>query len=157
MKYFFCLIILLFIVIISDAQTPQFAVVRPNGVTYICPSFDSAYNKSVDGDFLYLPGGMFTITNPINKNLQIYGAGFNQDSSFVTGNTIITSSIFVNRGGSNGTLTGVYCYNTIYINDTVNNYAINRCWFLGSIYCNASSASPASNINIIEIYIKYYV
>ena len=39
-----------------NAQAPQFAVVRPDGTTYICPSWDSAYNKANNGDNIYLPG-----------------------------------------------------------------------------------------------------
>lgn len=73
------------------AQIPQFAVVRPNGTTYICPTIDSAYNKAINGDYIYLPGGNFNLTNPISKSLHIYGAGYNQDSSATTNITTFNS------------------------------------------------------------------
>jgi hypothetical protein len=79
--------------VICFAQAPQFAVVRPDGTTYICPSWDSAYNKAVNGDNIYMPGITINSEIKINKKLFIYGAGHHPDSSIITGKTIVTNNI----------------------------------------------------------------
>lgn len=137
------------------AQSPQLAVVRPDGTTYICPTWDSAYNKSVDGDFIYLPGGNFTVTNPISKRLYIYGAGSNLDSSAATSITTI-SNITFEHGADNGIIEGLKisqvnsCFvaairfgHTINL-DPINGYTISNCLMSGGIQFN----SVCNNITI---------
>ncbi|MBL7733297.1 MAG: hypothetical protein JNM88_19170 [Chitinophagaceae bacterium] len=81
----------------SSAQTPQFAVVRPDGTTYICPSFDSAHNKAVDDDYIYLPGTVITGDKTITKRLTIIGAGHYPDSTQYTGKTHFAGSFFLEK------------------------------------------------------------
>ena len=91
----------------SLAQAAQFAVVRPNGTTYICPTWDSAYSKAVNDDYIYLPGGNYNGNNIINKKIHIIGAGFYGDSSLVTGTSNITGSLLLDLGASGGSIEGV--------------------------------------------------
>jgi len=143
------------------AQIPQFAVVRPDGTTYICPSFDSAYNKAVNGDNIYLPGGNFSLSNPISKSLHIFGAGYNQDSSMATNITTLNSLTIV-QGGDGGSIEGVLINrinpNTagVIFGDNLNqtpfsNYTIKYCYIAGSI----RFSMPSSNITIRNNYFGY--
>jgi hypothetical protein len=109
----------------------KIAVITPStNSTRICPTLDSAYNSALPGDHIYLPTGGFTIP-PINKELHIFGAGYNPDSSSATGITVITGNVTVLGGGSNGSLQGVrlnYLYlGSIPGDPPVNNYTISYC------------------------------
>lgn len=79
------------------AQSPQFAVVRPDGTTYICPTWDSAYNKAVDDDYIYMPGAYITGDKTINKRLGVFGAGHYPDSTIVTGKTVFTGNLIITQ------------------------------------------------------------
>lgn len=130
------LILVMFSVVVLNAQANQFAVVRPDGTTYICPTFDSAYNKAQNDDRIYLPGGNFSLTNPINKRIFIYGAGYDIDSSASTGITTV-GNIKVFQGGENGSLEGIQINNSqgcatasLTLGDNINpiaGYTISRC------------------------------
>ena len=74
------------------AQMPQFAVVRPDGTTYICPTFDSAYVKALDDDYIYLPGTVIAGNKTLSKRLTLIGAGHYPDSTAYTGKTRFTGS-----------------------------------------------------------------
>jgi hypothetical protein len=84
----------IFIVNGLNAQVPQFAVVRPDGTTYICPSFDSAYTRAVDDDMIYMPGTTISGSKTISKRLTLIGAGHYPDSTFYTGKTVFTGGSF---------------------------------------------------------------
>jgi hypothetical protein len=139
------------------AQTPQFAVVRPDGTTYICPSFDSAYNKATNGDNIYLPGGNFSLTNPISKSLHIYGAGYNQDSSAATNITTLTA-LTILQGADFGSIEGVVINAldpqnnaSLTFGDNQNqtafsNYTIKYC----SLNSRIAFLMPSSNITICD-------
>jgi cytoskeletal protein CcmA (bactofilin family) len=78
-------------------QSPQFAVVRPNGTTYICPTFDSAYIKALDDDYIYLPGTVMAGNKTIAKRLTLIGAGYYPDSTVYTGKTRFTGSFTIEK------------------------------------------------------------
>lgn len=159
MKKILLNIIIVLLALTANAQLGQYAVVRPDGTAFIYSSWDSAYNKAANGDNLYLPGGYVIINNPINKSLNIYGAGYNQDSSLVTGHTIInpTNGLFeIASGGSDGMITGVYIQSTVGIHDTVHNYTISRCYAY-AITIGSGTVLPASNINIFETAVLGFV
>lgn len=96
-KYFLSLIGFLSIYSYTKAQSPQFAVVRPNGTTYICPSFDSAYTKAVDDDFIYLPGTVISGNKTISKRLTLIGTGHYHDSTAYTGKTVFAGVIYLEK------------------------------------------------------------
>jgi hypothetical protein len=140
-RVIFFLLIILFSASIVQAQISQFAVVRPDGTTYICPSFDSAYNRAVNGDNIYLPGGTYTCTTSfINKRLFIFGAGHHPDSSLTTGRTTLTntvSEIRIDSGAVGGSLEGINLINNNlffhYSNKRINGFTIKRC-LMGNLY-----------------------
>lgn len=164
MRSSFLLSILVFLSILVRSQAPQFAVVRPDGTTYICPSWDSAYNKAVNGDNIYLPPGIFNLDLIIDKKLFIYGAGHHPDSTNATGVTQFRSAIIL-KNAALGLLEGIkfdYCdayYNGFSIlfgtnnnNAKVINYQIKRC-FVQCIQIGTNSISLdslAENIHLTE-------
>lgn len=88
----FIILILIVNSINAIAQTPQIALVRPNtATTLIFSSLDSAYLMAQDYDEIYLPGGVFDLSDSVKKNIHFFGAGFNPDSSLTTGVTKIRS------------------------------------------------------------------
>lgn len=142
---------------LTNAQIGQFAVVRPNGTTYICPTWDSAYNKAVNGDNIYMPG--ITITNAItiNKKLYIYGAGHHPDSSAATGKTSVNNNFFIQSDAAGGSIEGVNIIGSTfgfeYTGKKINGFTIKRCR-LENIYLSWSGAPPIdsfpTNILITE-------
>lgn len=146
----------------TKAQAPQFAVVKPDGTTYICPTFDSAYNKAINGDNIYLPGGNFSLSNPISKSVHIYGAGYNQDSSTATNITTLTS-LTILQGADNGSIEGVLINSgnpqtipCLTFGDNQNqtpfaNYTIKYCFTTSWILFNM----PSSNITISNCYFGF--
>lgn len=135
-----------------NAQAAQFAVVRPDGTTFICPTLDSAYNKAVSGDYIYLPGGSFNLSNTINKSIHIIGAGADEDSSYVTGPTILNNVTIVS-GGSNGSIEGIKMNNALSFEGTqlIFNYTIKRCYLGGGI--GFLSNTPTENINVTNCFL----
>lgn len=81
----------------AKAQAPQFAVVRPDGTSFICPSFDSAHSKALDNDFIYLPGTTIAGNKTITKQLTIIGTGHYPDSTVYTGKTVFTGNITLEK------------------------------------------------------------
>lgn len=137
------------------AQNPQFAVVRPNGTTYICPTIDSAYNKAIAGDNIYLPGGTFTLSNRINKRLFIYGAGHHPDSTNVTGRTIL-NELLVDTGAVGGSVEGIIALGNImfpYSGKHFIGYTIKRCRATFLFFDNNNNVPPdslPSNVLVTE-------
>jgi len=137
---------------ITNAQAPQFAVVRPDGTTYICPTWDSAYNKAIDGDNIYLPGVPVNGTFYIDKRLNIFGAGHHPDSSSVSGKTTILGSLFFRSGASGGSIEGVHFTTDIYLSYTgrkIRDIQIKRCR-LGSLNFNIFG-NPTPSIDSLPI------
>jgi uncharacterized protein YjbI with pentapeptide repeats len=97
MKSIIVILAIFVIPFISYSQAPQFAVVRPNGTTFICPSFDSAYNKAVDDDFIYLPGTVISGDKTISKRLTMFGTGHYSDSTIYTGKTVFAGNIYLEK------------------------------------------------------------
>lgn len=165
MRSLFLLSNFIFLSILAKSQAPQFAVVRPDGTTYICPTWDSAYNRANSGDYIYLPGGIInTTTVTISKKIFIYGAGHHPDSTITTTVSTIQGDCRIVKGADEGSVEGVNFTGNITFGTGINNlnranvqyYTIKRCrtnyiYFNGSSY--SSTAAPdslPSNIMIIE-------
>lgn len=129
-------------------QTPQFAVVRPDGTSYMCPSFDSAYNKSQNGDYIYLPGGVHTVTNIMNKSLRIIGAGGDEDSTMATAPTVL-ENLRIGVNASNGYLEGVKTVSSLIFESggNLSNYTIKRVVLPGGIYLMANVTIEQLNVS----------
>lgn len=66
----------------------------------------SAYNASVNGDTIYLPGGLFSVP-AISKGVYIIGAGHYPDSSTATLITSLANNININTGADKLKLEGL--------------------------------------------------
>ena len=152
MKWRIFISAILFAPVISEAQAPQFAVVRPDGTTYICPTWDSAYNKAVNGDNIYLPGVIIPGYMYIDKNINIYGAGHHPDSCTITGKTTI-DHVVLKSNASGGSIEGLNIVGNFYLNYTnrrINNYTVKRCRF--------SALQDGVNLqNIDSFYTNIYI
>jgi hypothetical protein len=143
-------------------QTPQIAVVKPNGTSTIHTTVQAAYDAASDDDYIYLPGGTFSTNLPseINKRLHIIGAGMNADSSSVTGITKIPFLI-LREGAAGGSLEGVYLYSNIgngtsllFSNQsptTASLYSVLNCFISNKI---VSNNNYWSNITIVKCVIE---
>lgn len=116
------------------SQTPQFAVVRPNGVSFMCPNWDSAYNVAQNDDYVFFPGVGLNTNVSINKRLYIIGAGHHPDSTLVTNPTVINGELRFTKNSSGSVIEGI----------KVN----------GSTYFGTSSAdSRATNISFKRMFL----
>ncbi|MBL7733296.1 MAG: hypothetical protein JNM88_19165 [Chitinophagaceae bacterium] len=147
------------------AQSPLFAVVRPDGTTYICPTWDSAYNRATDGDNIYLPGGTISFANlAVSKRLYIYGSGHHPDSTIATGITTIAGNFSVLKGADQGSVEGLNITSHIYFGSGLSNnnraniqgYTIKRCRVSNIVLNNSTNPNTAfpdslpSNLAIYE-------
>lgn len=145
--------LLIFVSAFADISKAQNVIAVEHGsTTTFYARLDTALINAQNGDNLYLPGGYITTYSgilKINKVLNIYGVGYNADSSPVVGNTILNSSIEIATTSSGGSITGISA-GGITIHDTVSNYKVCRCYFSNITIGGALSSLPASNISIIE-------
>jgi hypothetical protein len=143
MKYTVMILGLLILFSTSFAQFQQFAVARPDGTTYICPTFDSANNKAMDDDIIYLPGGTITGDKTITKRITLIGAGHYPDSTLYTGRTVFSGNIFLEK---KCWLEGFEVYpNGISITNAISD----SCSFV-RIKCQGDLALAGSRGNIID-------
>lgn len=94
---YFSLLILGGFIFSLNAQVAQFAVVRPDGTTFICPNFDSAYNKAADDDIIYMPGVVIEGDKTISKRLKLIGTGHYPDSTLITNKTYFNANIHLEK------------------------------------------------------------
>lgn len=75
----------------------------------------AAVQAASNGDAIYLPGGSFSLTGNLNKQLYIYGAGWRSDSSAVMGSTTITGDLRIGSGASGSILNSIYLPNRLFL------------------------------------------
>lgn len=112
-----------------SAQTPQFTVVKPNGITSVYSSWNSAYTAASNDDYIYLPGVTINSSMTIDKRIHIYGAGFHPDSSIASGKTTVNSPVIIKSGANGGSLTGVQINNSVTLGEVrkVQYFTLKRC------------------------------
>ncbi|MBS1751034.1 MAG: hypothetical protein JST63_14125 [Bacteroidetes bacterium] len=118
------------------------------------PSFyttiDLAITQAQNGDTIYVPGGNFPLSVPINKRIHLLGVGHNPDSTSATNFTFVTGTLTLQSGAKGGEISGLYLLNDIILGgngfDSVNNYSISRCNFNNL----SNPGNPCTNILINE-------
>lgn len=154
MRNFFTLLVCLLPTLLF-AQVPQFAVVRPNGTTFICPTWDSAYNTAQSGDNIYLPGVTLTQSLVIDKRLNIYGAGHHPDSSNAVGKTSLSSGQYISilSNASGGSLEGIQVSTNdiffTYVDKKIQNFVIKRCKAQTVRFTNGPTPTDSLPTNIL--------
>lgn len=132
--------------LISNAQRVV-ALHGTSGVTVysgVNPFID-AYNASVAGDTIYLPGGAFAAPTLIDKQLYVYGAGYHPDSTVTTNPTLVTGNFNLGNNADNLMVEGVQFTNAISTatNISVNNVSFKRCRINGGINIPGSGTTPS--------------
>lgn len=109
-----------------------------------------AYNASVNGDVIFLPGGTFDLTG-FNKSIKIYGAGAFPSATTTTGKTFLNGNLSLGEEADNFYLEGVEITGAVIFanNQSVNNVTIRRCIINSDI--NISGASwVTTNFALLE-------
>lgn len=130
-KSFFILTILCFCSI-SLIHAQHKVALHSNATTTIfggANSFIDAYNASITGDTIYLPGGSFTVPASFKKGVAIIGAGFHPDSTLATLPTVLNGDINIDTGADGISFEGLLINNSVHKNFSiiVNNITITRC------------------------------
>jgi len=153
MKKLIYLIILISLVLFSGPSVGQTLIaVQNESTSSFYNSLDSAIINATNGDYIYLPGGSFKITVPIEKQLNIIGAGHNPDSCAATGITVVVGNFNINSGSDHGSLTGLKIGGEIIFttneNQFINYYSIERCNIMG-VYLTPRSSNILINECIV--------
>jgi hypothetical protein len=148
-KYFLCLGVLAGLFVSAQKAV----ILQHNGSTTVFSSPNSmaeAYNAAVDGDTIYLPGGVFPSLN-ISKRLAIYGVGHYPDSTAATGITNIAGFINFSNGSGKSFITGLKVDGVIGFehNLKIDSVVIMRCYAAG---LHANSGDAATNCKGILAY-----
>lgn len=143
---FFILILLAF-----QANSQNLIAVQNGSTPKFYQQVDNAITNSVDGDTIFIPGGSWNISTPINKRLHLIGVGHHLDSTKVTFPTTLTSNIWLAAGASNGSLTGVFLKGILFgSNVSVIYYSVTRCHISEGIRLDQSNSDFSFIENIIE-------
>lgn len=134
---------------LSSLFAQKLIALHHEGAVSYHTDLDAAYNASVSGDTLYLPGGSFGGFS-LQKSLTIIGVGHHPDSTAATGSTVL-SDLSLYPGADNSLITGIYLNATLYVN-AVSNVSISRCFLNRGIYFGTS----CSNWIIWENWIGQY-
>lgn len=119
--------------------------------------FVDAYNASVDGDTLYLPGGSMSVPTSFSKSLTIYGAGYHPDSTMATLKTALIGTININAGSDNLSFEGIDFLGllTAPSNETFSFVNFKRCYFNSSVNF-PGTAMNITNLSFVEcVFIEY--
>ncbi len=154
MKKYYSILIALCFCNVNLIFSQQKVALQSNGTTTIfggSDPFTAAYNASVNGDTLYLPGGTIPYPTTINKGLVIIGAGHYPDSTIATGKTVLTGSLTISEDADNLQLEGIELTGTISFtgNHKVDSVIIRRCKFHNISYIG-TGITPCINNNIVE-------
>lgn len=148
--------ILLFVLVgaMLNIMAQQQVALQSNGTTTIfggASPFVDAYNASVDGDTLYLPGAVLSVPPAINKSLTIYGAGHYPDSTVATNKTYLTSTLNINEDADSLRIEGLEINGNIAFpnNHQVDFMVISRCKFQQLVY-GGSQTTPCTYNTIKE-------
>jgi hypothetical protein len=148
--------ILLFVLVsaVLYIYAQQQVALQSNGITTIFGGptpFVNAYNASVDGDTLYLPGAVLSVPPAINKSLCIFGAGHYPDSTMATNKTYLTGTLNIQENADSLMLEGFEINGNITVanNHKVDFMVISRCKFQNLIY-TGSQTTPCTYNTIKE-------
>ncbi len=102
------LILCTFFVTNIQAQSP---IMLCDSLGNTCTPFynlDSAYTAAVDGSYIYIPGGVFTVGATINKRVHMIGSGYNLDSALITNTTQISGGLALGNNAGGSSFEGLY-------------------------------------------------
>lgn len=144
-----------FLMVVSSlclkAQSP--VALQHNGAStmyYGSTGFTDAYNASVSGDTIYLPGGFFAGLT-IDKRLAIIGAGHHPDSSANTFATQINGSLTLGPNADSSHIEGLHItghLNVSAANNKMDRLRIRRNIIDGNLALNGDRTTPSLHVEI---------
>lgn len=148
MKPLFTLLTSLFVTLTFAQQ--KLIAVKGNVTDAITTTLTDAIALAQPGDKIYLPGGFFSHTAPIDKPIHIIGTGF-QDGMNVMGRTTINGSLTLGDLADNSTFEGLYV--TEWFSQTVgcisDNITIKRCNMNGTYLVHTSNYINSNFTNCV--------
>jgi len=136
------------------AKSQNLIAVQNGGAPAFYQQVDDAILNSQDGDTIYIPGGTWNLTQPINKRLHIIGVGHYPDSTNATFPTKLIGLFSLGTGTSYGSLTGIYLEGYVNVpSSPVISYYVQRCYLSGGVFFNQYQCSFTFVENIINGYI----
>jgi hypothetical protein len=149
----FVFILLALVAVTGSGFGQNLIAVQNGGEPKFFVSLDEAVTNSLNGDTLFLSGGIYALTQTIDKTLHIVGNGYHPDSTVVKGVTYIQNDINLGLGASNGSITGILINNLIMSEQgNITNYSVRRC-FTQSIHGAFSNSIFSENIVKQNFYI----
>jgi len=144
------LTVLLFVATSASLQAQNLIAVQNAGTPAFFQQVDSAIIHSQNGDTIYIPGGSWNISIPINKCLHFIGVGNNPDSTRVTSYTQIIGQMILLTGSDGGSIEGIsfnegLSFGSSSANQNVNNYKVSRCFIPIGINLGYQMPSNSSN------------
>lgn len=146
MKKFTLLAILIVNFFAYQAQS-VIAVEHLGGGTSFTRRLDSAIYLAQTGDFIYLPGGSFSMGSAtLSKGITIIGVGHHPDSTLATNQTIITGTMTIVEGAHNLHLEGLFVMGDISLTaqNQADNLILKRC-NVGHVTTNGSHFTQFQN------------
>ena len=127
-------IVHIFLILFPFTIFAQKSVVVQQGDTpHVFDNLPEAIDFASDGDQVYISGGSFDLdgTLTIDKQLEIYGVGYKDESVESTGRTHLVGVLQFNSGSSGSLLHGFYLTANIAFSseDTLSSITISRCSF----------------------------
>ena len=143
--------IIMLVLLAGSIKAQSLIAVQNGGEPVFYQQVDSALFHSQDGDTIYIPGGTWYITQPVNKRLHLIGAGHNPDSTIATFQTTLIGNLSFSTGSSYGSFTGFYLIGYIQVLDaTVVSCSISRCHIKYGINLYSSNDNFSFIENILE-------
>lgn len=148
------LLLLFFLIGLFNLLEAQIIVLHHLGEVEIFKgnsAFVDAYDASGSGDTLYFSGGTYFPPSKIEKELTLFGAGHYQDSTLVTGKTIISGDLVLENGAENFYIEGFQITGRLRVsnNHTISGLTCKRNRITSTIDFVGNQSNPSSNIAII--------
>lgn len=120
----------------------------------IVKTLNEAVEIAKPNDKIYLPGGIFTFTDTLNKPVHIIGTGYDSSVQKADGISMVnTNGKFVISDGAAGTILEGCLFREIALAKNVDNLTFKRIQVY--TYLNNSSSIRATNSTVIECMIRY--
>lgn len=136
--------IVLFITIGLNAQQPLIAI-KGSVTDTIAFTLQQAIDIAQPNDKIYLPGGTYSLTDSIQKNVHIIGTGFDHQIERLLPVTIFTNNILIGSQSNGLIIEGVKINNDLRIFSY--NVSVKRCLIMNNLILGSN------NITIINVFV----
>jgi hypothetical protein len=152
----------LFILLITLSTSLSYSQVRVAlhhvGTTTIfggTTPFIDAYNASVDGDTIYLPGSQFNPPTLFDKRLAVFGAGIHTDSTLATNRTIVDGTFNIGSNADKSHLEGIYFNGVVSFaaNQSIDSIYLRRNYMNSLSITGTNPANRSNGVKVTENFI----